>query len=113
MVDRARQLVRKLRQQLIARHLELTRQLIDRVRSNRLVELIGSDRLILPGADPRIHLVAESPLPELIDKATERAGAAETGEQTAESAGKAAATKAAQETTETAASAHRGIRART
>src|SRR5438270_13905438 len=85
-VDRTRQLVRKFRQQLIARHLELPRKLIDRVGAERLVELIGRDRLVLSGADPGIHLVAKSSLPELIDKATERAGAAETGEQAAKAA---------------------------
>jgi hypothetical protein len=52
--DRAGQFVRKLRQQLIARHLELARQLIDRVGAERLVELIWSDRLVLSGADPGI-----------------------------------------------------------
>ena len=87
-IDRAGQFVRKLREQLLARHLELLRKLIDRVRPDRLIELIRRDRLVLSGADPGIHLVAESPLPELVDKAAKRAGAAETGEQTAKSAGK-------------------------
>jgi hypothetical protein len=85
-IDRTGQLIRQFREQLIARHLELARKLIDRVGSERLVELIGSDRLILSGADPGIHLIAKSPLPELIDKATERAGTTETGEQAAEAA---------------------------
>src|SRR5947209_18345724 len=85
-IDRTGQLVRKFRQQLIARHLELPRKLIDRVGPERLIELIGSDRLVLSGADPGIHLVPKSSLPELIDKTTERAGAAETGEQAAKAA---------------------------
>jgi hypothetical protein len=49
--------------------------------AERLVELIWSDRLVLSGADPGIHLVAKAPLPELIDEAAKRAGAAETGKQ--------------------------------
>ena len=65
LVDDARQIFGKLREQIILWRTSLPREIIDRLLANGLTQLGGRDRLVLAGSDPGFDDLAITVLLEL------------------------------------------------
>ena len=64
---------RQLRKQLVLRQAGQTREIVNRLRAERLMQLIRRDRLVLSGPDPRIDRVTMTVLLKALQQAAEAA----------------------------------------
>src|SRR5262245_50908391 len=73
-VDHTRKVPGELRKQIILRGTRLARKIVDGFLPERVAQLVGRDRLVLPGADPGVDHVLKPALLELIDEDVEAPG---------------------------------------
>src|SRR6476619_8336872 len=96
LIDEAREILPQPFQQVVASHPGLLRQRVERVASERAREVTLGDRLVRPGADPRMRHVALTILLELLEQPGEAAIEHRAGGGAAEHAAEGAAQQIAE-----------------
>src|SRR6476469_1581127 len=108
LIDETREILPQPFQQVVASHPGLLRERVERVASERAREVALGDRLVRPGADPRMRHIALAVLLELLEQPAETATKGAT-QQIAEIAQSAPVARAGPGTTRT----RRRLRSRT